>query len=149
MINFVCNSAGLLPSDLNEIEKQYGFIFPQDVRRHYMLHNGGHPDKNRFSNESGNYIIDSFIPIKVSTLRTTPTLETILQWLRVERKFLPDQFIPFADDPCGNLYCFSVAEKDFGAIFWFEAERHERHRTNFLASSLDEFLSKLRKKGEV
>lgn len=148
MINFTHSAVGLLASDLDEVERRFDFSFPRVVREYYLNHNGGCPDRNQFSNERGTYLIDSFIPVKASALPTVPTLETILQRLNAVDGASLGQLVPFADDPCGNLYCFSAGQEDFGAIYWFESEGHGRHRTEFLAPSLDEFLSKLKRKGE-
>lgn len=149
MINFVHAASRLLPSDLDDVERRFDFCFPRVVREHYLGHNGGCPDKNRFSNERGTFIIDSFIPVKASALPTAPILETVLQRLKAVAGTTPWQLIPFADDPCGNFYCFSVGQEDFGAIYWFEAEGYGQHRTEFLARSLDEFMANLKcKDGE-
>ncbi len=149
MISFTHAAAGLLPSDLDHVEQQFAFCFPQAVREHYLGHNGGCPDKNRFSNERGTYTVDSFIPVKSSALPTVPTLEIILERLKTVDGATPWQLVPFADDPCGNFYCFSVRQEDFGAIYWFEAEGYGKHRTEFLARSLGDFLANLKcKDGE-
>lgn len=138
MINFTHVSAAVTASDLNNIEQRFGFIFPDAVREQYLKYNGGHPDRNRFPGAKGAFLVHDFIPIRM--------LEKLIQWLKVDQGVLPDGLVPFADDPCGNLYCFSVGQEDFGAIYWFEAEGCRQHRTEFLARSLDDFLANLKGK---
>ena len=140
MIKFSSTKPPITKAGLAEVERVLGFAFPKAVREQYLKYNGGHPDKNRLLDAKGVYIVHDFIPVRM--------IERLIRWLKVDQKVLPGELVPFADDPLGNLYCFSVGEADSGAIYWFEAEGHGRHRLEFLAPSLDEFLSRLKGKGE-
>lgn len=141
MINFTHFSPTITASDLDNFEQRFGFIFPAVIREQYLKYNGGCPDRNRFTGAKGTFLVHDFIPIRM--------LEKLIQWLKIDQKVLPDGLVPFANDPFGNFYCFSVSQEDFGAIFWCEAEGYARHRTEFLARSFDEFMANLKcKNGE-
>ena len=69
-------------------------------------------------------------------------LETVLN----SRK-IPNWLIPFADEDGGNLFCFSVREEDYGAIYYYDhefeyGEDPEDHVT-YLAESITIFINSL------
>lgn len=49
-------------------------------------------------------------------------MEKTLELLRVDDDIIPDWLIPFAEEDGGNLFCFSVRESDFGAIYYYDHE---------------------------
>ena len=124
MINFTRTGSPLAPADLDEIEQRFGFKFPHVFREHYLSYNGGNPDKNRFVGENGRYIVHDFLPIKGSPLGTLDTLETTIQCLKIDRQLIPTQLVPFAVDPGGDYYCFSLRPDEVGAIYLFRMERY-------------------------
>jgi SMI1-KNR4 cell-wall len=149
MINFGGTSPPLTDFDLNEVERRFGFIFPSAFRRHYLKQNGGHPDKRYFVDENGTRILHDFLPIKASAIATLGTLETNVQRLKVERHLIPPHLVPFANDPFGNFYCFSVGEQDYGAIYWLKMEGKRKPGGDFLSPSLDDFLAALKTEEET
>ena len=100
MINFTHVSATVTAADLDNVGQRCGFIFPYEVREHYLKYNGGHPDRNRFPGVKGTFVIHDFLPIQL--------VEKLIQWIKVDQRLLPEWLVPFASDPCGNFYCFSV-----------------------------------------
>ncbi|MCX7746060.1 MAG: SMI1/KNR4 family protein [Clostridia bacterium] len=142
--HFKSLSKSISDEDLLEIEKKYGFTFPQDIRDHYLTYNGGEPEMYVFIDEGYKYIIQRFIPIKHRKTMDSEILEDILDMLRTADKILPDWLIPFADDPGGNLYCFSLNKDEEGVIYFWEhdydfGEDPEEH-VGYLAPSLKSFI---------
>lgn len=138
-------SIALTDADLNAVERRLGFRFPDAFRKHYLMYNGGNPIQDRFVDESDMRIVHEFLPIKASSVPTLPTLERSLELLRGSGLNLPMHLIPFANDPFGNLYCFSARDEDLGAIYWVRIEGRGRP-AQLLSTSLDDFLGKLRAK---
>src|ERR1700730_4032622 len=112
MVTFKHSSAPLLASDLDQVERQFGFAFPSALRDLYLRYNGGRPDKDRFVDDSGACIVAEFLAIKHG--KASLTLEATM--LRV-RHLLPDHLVPFAVDQGGNFFCFSTRESDPEAVF--------------------------------
>ena len=151
MINFTPTGTSLAPADLDEIEQRFGFKFPQAFREHYLVHNGGSPDKNRFAGENGRFIVHDFLPMKRSALVTLDTLETTVQCLKIDQQLIPVHLVPFAVDPGGDYYCFCTRQDEEGSIYLYRMDhfREPERAAEYLAPSLGEFLSGLRKKGEA
>ncbi|WP_429714404.1 SMI1/KNR4 family protein [Bacillus rhizoplanae] len=57
------------------------------------------------------------------------------------------EFDRIADEEGGNLFCFSISEKDNGAIYYynheFEYNENSEHHIVFLSGSLSDFINSL------
>lgn len=130
--------------DLERIEQKFQVKIPAAVREHYLAYNGGYPEKPVFTDKSGNaYIVGWFIPVcgekKLS-------VEKMLRLLR-EDEAIPNWLIPFADDAGGNLFCFSVREEDYGAIYYYDHEfeygENPEEYVTYLAETITIFINSL------
>ncbi|WHY79910.1 SMI1/KNR4 family protein [Neobacillus sp. WH10] len=136
--------ANIVETDLLELEKEHKFKFPSTMREHYLLYNGGYPEKSLYvGDESEEYVVDYFIPVKNEKGRN---LSGILRLLNDE-KVIPNWLIPFADEAGGNLFCFSISEKDNGAIYYynheFEYGDNPENLIVCLSESLPDFINSL------
>lgn len=134
----------ILETDLQELEKRFNFKFPSSIRDHYLLYNGGYPEKSLYvGNDSKDYVVDYFIPVKNEKGQS---LFSILPLLNDE-KIKPKWLIPFADEEGGNLFCFSISEKDNGAIYYynheFEYGENPENHIMYLSESLPDFINSL------
>jgi hypothetical protein len=105
---------------------------------------GGRPEKDKFVDKVGTFIVDAVLPVKFSSSPLS-TLERSFQNVKVNHHLLPDSLVPFAIDPFGNYYCFSTREQDTGAIYFVDMERHGESASiaEYLSLSFGAFLSKL------
>ncbi|MDE6601960.1 MAG: SMI1/KNR4 family protein [Lachnospiraceae bacterium] len=130
--------------DLECIGQKFQVKIPAAVREHYLAYNGGYPEKPIFTGKSGNaYIVGWFIPVCSEKKRS---VENMLKLLR-EDEAIPNWLIPFADEDGGNLFCFSVREEDYGAIYYYDhefeyGEDPEDHVT-YLTESITIFINSL------
>lgn len=64
-----------------------------------------------------------------------------------EDEAIPDWLIPFADEDGGNLFCSSVREEDYGAIYYynheFEYGENPEEYVTYLAESITIFINSL------
>ena len=136
--------------DLDRIEQKFHVKIPAEVREHYLMYNGGYPERAVFTDKNGEeYIVGWFIPIRRGKGRS---IEKTLGLLREDDGVIPEWLIPFADEDGGNLFCFSVRESDFGTIYYYEhefeyGEDPEEHVT-CLAESLTAFINSLTEEEE-
>ncbi len=144
--NFVNTERGVTEEDTSLVETRFEFTFPNDIRSHYLTYNGGEPEKCVFIADDGSeYIITQFLPIKYDE-ESGRNIEYVLETLRVDG-ILPDWLIPFADEPGGDLYCFSLQANHEGAIYYWSheyeyGENPENHVT-YLAESLKAFINRM------
>ena len=131
--------------DLDRIEQKYHVKIPSEIREHCLAYNGGYPENPVFTDKNGNeYSVDLFIPVRDGKKRP---MEKTLELLRADDDVIPDWLIPFAEEDWGNLFCFSVRESDFGAIYYYDhefeyGEDPEEHIT-WLAESITAFINAL------
>lgn len=128
--------------DIQEIEMRYNFTFPNEYREHYLSYNGGEPEKYVFVDEDGDeYIIQQFIPINVGNR----DLDSVLNVLRRDH-IIQDWLIPFAEEPSGDLYCFSISDDSEGEVYlWYhEVIDNPDDSYSYLCSSLSEFINRMK-----
>jgi hypothetical protein len=131
-------------TDLKELEKKFNFMFPQSFIDHYLMYNGGYPEKSLFvGNDGKEYVVDYFIPVKNEKGQSLFTILLLLN----DEKIKPRWLIPFADEEGGNLFCFSTNEKDNGAIYYynheFEYGDNPEKYIEFISESLLDFINNL------
>ena len=115
------------------------------VRDFYLAANGGRPEKDRFVYSEQMCTIQEFLPIKHR--RKGLTLEANLERVK---SLLPDHLIPFAVDPGGDYFCFSTRLEEFGAIFAYRMDCHDKSKaTKLLAASLTSLIGGLVTKAEA
>ena len=107
--------------DINKLENKYEFIFPKDIRAHYLMFNGGSPNKCVINQNDKKYVIQQIIPIKYGI----DHFEIVYKSLILDNNIFPKQMIPFAIDPSGDYYCFSINNESYGNIFIYRGENYE------------------------
>lgn len=105
---------------LKRVERELDFVFPADVREFYLTVNGGYPSKTEFGEGDDAYTFECFHPVKgTSGGDELGTFEGCCRYLRNEQHVIPWHLIPFASDPGGDYFCFSVDPNDLGTVYWF------------------------------
>lgn len=123
--------------DIKYIEDKYNYKMPEDIKNHYLKYNGGQLEKCMYTKSNGDeFIVSWFIPIKCEDAGLS--LDSVLD-LRTD-KILPAWLIPFADEAGGDLYCYSLREKELGAIYYWS---HETMRSIYITKSLEDFLNNM------
>lgn len=89
--------------DLLELEQEYHFQFPEDIRQFYLEYNGGWLEKNHYMTQEETFVFSQFYSIKegFATLNEKMRLNYVDDWW-------PKEMIPFGCDGGGNSYCFHV-----------------------------------------
>ena len=131
--------------DLDRIEQKYHVKIPSEIREHCLAYNGGYPENPVFTDKNGNeYSVDLFIPVRDGNKRP---MEKTLELLRADDDVILDWLIPSAEEDGGNLFCFSVRESDFGAIYYYDHEfeygEDLEEYVTWLAESITAFINAL------
>ena len=117
---------------------------PNEVKKHYLMYNGGYPEKNVFVlDDERKYTVNYFFSIECGERLS---LEMFLPLL-IDEKVFPRWLIPFANDECVNLFYYSIQKSNYGAIFFFDHEFEYGESVDdhavFLAFSIIDFINNL------
>ena len=113
--------------EIQEIEKKYSVLLPNDLKGCIENNNAGYPNKNIFDTEvSKEKIFKDLISYN------SEDEENIYQFEELFRMTL----IPFGLDPSGNVLCLDDDKK---VILYL----HETQEKEFVADNFSEFLNKL------
>lgn len=137
--------------DLKEIERTYNFIFPESFKKHYLMYNGGRPERNMVINkEDENNLIPFtyFYAIKRDEGEKGTDLKKMLKTNFDEDSIFPKWLVRFADDGMGGEYCWSLKKEEYGAIYYWDCDVNlgaDPNKTDdyaiFLSDSLEEFIN--------
>jgi hypothetical protein len=139
------NLFGKLDSqELKAFEEQHGVTLPGDYKSFLKKHNGGSPEP----------AIEPVIGTPVQWLYGLHRGENwaSLYWLveTVLHNHLPDNLLPIAHDPGGNLFILSLREVDHGHIYFWDHESETEtdplkfyRKLKFVAESFTIFIDSL------
>jgi hypothetical protein len=142
MIEFVYSATPLSRNDLDDFEREFKIVFPSEFRDLYLRANGGKPNRRLFVDENGPCKIQTVLPIKYSSIPGLSTLNQSFYHLKVQAHLLPDHLVPFAVDPLGGYFCFSVKDDCVGSIWLVHMDGSGG--PEFLSPNLTDFFSQLK-----
>jgi hypothetical protein len=133
---------------LSRVEKQLGITLPEPYRRFLVRHNGGRPRPGTFqfgpvSEPYSGSVVDWFLAVYEGEHNN---FEHYFHTYKLNERRLPENLVPIAHDPGGNLICISVSGKDVGAVYFWDHEREEGppgEAVSLIATSFDDFLAGL------
>lgn len=123
-------------SFLKKIEKIVKKPFPEELRP--LFEESTEPPGRLIKDETSEYVYH---------INEWESLATALSSLTsIEEEVLEKSYIPIAVDTGGNMFIYSVEDRDYGYIYYIDFEYFEEDSTRFkvlLAKSYSEFVSKL------
>lgn len=136
--------------DIHSLELKYNLIFPKEYREHLLLFNGGYCEPNLIC-----FIEDSCLTqtsvnrfFNISNLEVD-NLGEMIEILKIDEIRIPKSFIPFANDPGGNIFCIDQTN---GSVYFWNHEKEGYFKSYddnnwpncyFIATSFSEFISLL------
>ncbi len=143
MVVFEKTASPLSVADIMRVERRLGIRLPQDLKEHYLLHNGGRPRPRFFVKDGEAYDVDEFL--SMNTGARGSSFERTYIILVDQTPEFPRGYIPFADDESGDLFMYSVKPDSFGNIMFNQHEYFgdDDRYVVFLAPTLREFINSL------
>lgn len=140
-VKWILAKSQLSREDVSKAEEALCISFPADYVDCVLLKNGGQPVPDTFDfGGKQEAVFNSLIDLNIRENRNVLEVHNRLK----ER--LPDNVIPFADDPFGNYLCFDYrAGSEPSIVFW----DHEESRgsgsseVRFVSNSFSELLDML------
>jgi SMI1 / KNR4 family (SUKH-1) len=115
--------------DIGAADKALGFPIPETYRSFLALTNGGQPIQSNFSEVVG---VQEFLG-----------LDDLVQYSNMLRGRIPGEMIPIATAEGGNLILVSASRDDGAVYFWDHEREGAGSAVKLLASSFDDFVSRL------
>lgn len=153
MVVFAQTESPLSLSQIEEVEEFAGLNFPKEYKDHLLKYNGGQCVPNVFSFEENgeitNSCIDWFLAIYDGEY---DNLKTYIFTYKIEKKRLPQNLLPIAHDPGGNLICISCGNEE-GRIYFWDHEKeldynivddNDYSNLFLIANDFNEFLDELK-----
>ncbi len=136
--------------EINKLEKETGFILPDDYREFLMLCNGGKPVEyeNGFSIEGSDEILMLKLLFGVgNTIKESLNIE---HWIKIYEDEIPKKFILPIGLPEGGGFILLIRQKKEGVYFWDDTLMLPKsNESNFMykiANTFTEFIHKIEKK---
>lgn len=128
--------------DIREIEAKLNIELPKQLVKHYLKYNGGTPDKPFFSSIISDIetSVQAFLPMKYMDEIGYTLEDGYLDF--INRKVIPEKFLPFAHDAGGNPFCINLENGEV-VIIWLDLGEVNEDAIIFLADDFDEFLNTL------
>jgi cell wall assembly regulator SMI1 len=144
MVVFERTKPPLSELDIKRVENRLGIRLPQDLKEHYLRHNGGTPHPQFFPKDGDAYEVKKFLPMNIEDPIGTTFEDTYVMMVDQTPDF-PRGVIPFADDPSGDMFLYSVRPESFGNIMFISHEDYEDpdRYILFLAPTLKQFINSL------
>src|SRR5260221_2771351 len=133
-MNFMVLFIQLKPSinnfQIEEIEKQLGFDFPESYKNHLIKFNGGRCTPNIYNflenGKKTESCVDWFLAIHDGPYNN---LKKYISMYKTEHKRMPNHIFPIAHDPGGNLICISCGKLDYEHVFFWDHENEVDYST--------------------
>jgi len=143
MVVFEDTASPLSELDIKRVENRLGIRLPQDLKEHYLLHNGGRPSPQFFPKDGDAYDVHQFLSMNTDD-QNCSFEDTYIMMVDQTPEF-PRGYIPFADDSGGDMFLYSVRSESFGNIMFISHEDYEdpNRYVLFLAPTLKQFINAL------
>ena len=131
---------GLTDAELDEVEAEIGESLPQSLREHYAEANGGQLQNCAFTAPDGQTVeVHELLEMRPTG---SGEFEDAFKQARVDPGTLPGEFVPFATDPGGALFCIGQSADISGQVFYFQPEDADEGEDAmvYLAPSLRDFI---------
>jgi len=145
MVVFEQTASPLSELDIKRVESRLGIRLPQDLKEHYLLHNGGSPRPEFFIKDGEAYDVDCFYPM--NTGAEGRSFERTYVMMVDQTPQFPRGYIPFADTTGAGFFMYSVNPESFGNIMFNQPEYYgdDERYVLFIAPTLKAFIDSLTK----
>lgn len=140
---FILTSSPVTTADLAALEQRLAIVLPEDLKAHYLRHNGGRPGPADFEKDGEWYGIHQMMPM-VHGGRNID-FEASYRSLVLDNPLFPSGVIPFAYDEGGDYFVYSVRPDSYGQILFVQSDYFEEPERYviFLSPSLTAFFDAL------
>jgi hypothetical protein len=138
IMEFTKSGEELTLEAIRELESDLGIRFTDLFTRFLLENNGGYPERSifRISSNQGSSVLNRFFSTK-----------ELGKYIDILESRMPDDFIPIANDPAGNIVCLGTKNEYYESIYFWdhEQENDQADMSNmyFLSKNIYEFVNNL------
>ena len=129
-----CYNNGVTREDIEYIELELKIQFLKDFLNIIKEHDGGYPVPNRITIDGKDEILNNLVSF------IKDDLSFILYIIKDTENFNKLKLIPLAEDPFGNLFCYSFKSGIHEIVFW---EHEKIDATRFVCNTFSELIEML------
>ena len=133
--------------DIAEFENEVGKIFPEDYKRFMLKSNGGTPKEewlydffDEVTEAENTSVIREFFSLFSEDTVKMGNLKKIYKTMTYE-EMIPDDMLPIADDPGGNVIAISLNKDDYGYMYFINHEYDDLDTGYLVKSKIAESMS--------
>lgn len=143
MATFVKTAPALSSADIEATERRLNLRLPEDLKAHYLRHNGGRPQPRFFEKDGEWYGVHQVLAMVHGDRNTG--FEASYESLVLDNPLFPAGVIPFAYDEGGDYFVYSLRPESYGQILFVQGDYFEEpdRYLVFLSPSLGAFLEAL------
>ena len=133
--------------DIAEFENEVGIKFPEDYKRFMLKSNGGTPKEewlydffDEVTEADNTSVIREFFSLFSDDTVKMGNLKKIYKTMTYE-EMIPDDMLPIADDPGGNVIAISLNKDDYGYMYFINHEYDDLDTGYLVKSKIAESMS--------
>lgn len=112
-----CDNNIVTDDIIRGVEKELNITFPRDFIANIKQYDGGYPIPNKITIEGREEVLNNLVSFQEGDI------SYILDIISETEDFSDCNLVPIAEDPFGNLFCYSFGENDCEIVFWCHEER--------------------------
>lgn len=107
-----CDNNVVTDAIIEKVETELKIEFPKDFIEGIKQYDGGYPIPNKITIEGQEEILNNLVSfVEADT-------SFILDIISDTENFCDSNLVPIAEDPFGNLFCYSFGENTCEIVFW-------------------------------
>ena len=123
-MKWICDNNVVSDENIKVVETELKIKFPEDFVANIKKYDGGYPKLNKITVEGQEEVLNNL----VSFLEEDTSF--ILDIISDIENFSDSNLVPIAEDPFGNLFCYSFRENAYEIVFWSHEESSVKHVCN-------------------
>lgn len=132
-MKWICDNNIVSEENIQVVEAELKIEFPKDFITNIKKYDGGYPKPNKIMVEGQDEVVNNL----VSFLEADASF--ILDIIGDIENFRDSNLVPIAEDPFGNLFCYSFKENAYEIVFW----SHEKGSVKHVCNNFEELIAML------
>ena len=135
-VEWICENHIITNEMIKKVENVLNITFPEDFLSVIKKYDAGSPFPNEIYVEGKGEIVSNLVSF------LEDDISYILHIIETTEFFKSTGLIPIAEDPFGNLFCYSFDNEGSKIVFW-DHETYDQKQFEFVCNNFSEFIKML------